>query len=164
MGAQLLLRRPALVAVAGGGDGGVRALALGSGGGRFNVSYACYAPVAAADRAVVEAAVEREPLSWETGSRPRYPWFVPPAPRSFGFQAIRDTAVDNPGLRPVPRVTAPYGALAATSAALPSGRILLAISPRRRRRRRIAGGLCGACGYDLRGNVSGVCPECGKAK
>jgi len=23
------------------------------------------------------------------------------------------------------------------------------------------GTLCGACGYDLTGNVSGVCPECG---
>jgi hypothetical protein len=30
------------------------------------------------------------------------------------------------------------------------------------RRRRIRGG-CGACGYDLTGNVSGVCPECGTA-
>lgn len=28
------------------------------------------------------------------------------------------------------------------------------------RARRIEG-LCGKCGYDLRGNVSGVCPECG---
>jgi hypothetical protein len=24
-------------------------------------------------------------------------------------------------------------------------------------------GLCLACGYDLTGNVSGVCPECGRA-
>ena len=30
----------------------------------------------------------------------------------------------------------------------------------RNRRRR---GLCVTCGYDLRGNVSGVCPECGQA-
>ena len=29
--------------------------------------------------------------------------------------------------------------------------------PAERRRR----GLCVACGYDLRGNVSGACPECG---
>jgi len=27
--------------------------------------------------------------------------------------------------------------------------------------RRELGGLCIACGYDLRGNVSGTCPECG---
>ena len=25
-------------------------------------------------------------------------------------------------------------------------------------------GLCSRCGYDLRGNVSGVCPECGTAR
>jgi hypothetical protein len=31
---------------------------------------------------------------------------------------------------------------------------------RRRRRRR---GVCVTCGYDLTGNVSGVCPECGTA-
>jgi hypothetical protein len=29
------------------------------------------------------------------------------------------------------------------------------------RRRAIARGLCGKCGYDLTGNTSGVCPECG---
>ena len=31
----------------------------------------------------------------------------------------------------------------------------------RRRRHRARHGLCLRCGYDLRGNVSGVCPECG---
>lgn len=30
------------------------------------------------------------------------------------------------------------------------------------RDRRIPAGHCQACGYDLRGNVSGICPECGK--
>jgi rubrerythrin len=29
------------------------------------------------------------------------------------------------------------------------------------RRERLARGQCGRCGYDLTGNVSGVCPECG---
>ena len=28
-------------------------------------------------------------------------------------------------------------------------------------RRRLQGGQCLRCGYDLTGNVSGVCPECG---
>jgi hypothetical protein len=32
----------------------------------------------------------------------------------------------------------------------------------RQRRRRT--GLCSRCGYDLTGNVSGVCPECGTPK
>jgi len=32
-----------------------------------------------------------------------------------------------------------------------------------RDRMRRAKGLCRNCGYDLTGNVSGVCPECGEA-
>jgi hypothetical protein len=45
--------------------------------------------------------------------------------------------------------------------------IIFAITPsawlldRRRRRRRYTNRPCLACGYDLTGNVSGVCPECG---
>jgi hypothetical protein len=35
--------------------------------------------------------------------------------------------------------------------------------PKRRRRRRILLGLCIHCSYDLTGNVSGKCPECGTA-
>jgi hypothetical protein len=34
--------------------------------------------------------------------------------------------------------------------------------PQDRTRERKAKGLCLRCGYDLRGNVSGVCPECGE--
>ena len=29
------------------------------------------------------------------------------------------------------------------------------------RQQRRAKGFCATCGYDLKGNVSGVCPECG---
>jgi hypothetical protein len=32
------------------------------------------------------------------------------------------------------------------------------------RRERRARGLCVRCGYDLTGNVSGVCPECGTTR
>lgn len=32
---------------------------------------------------------------------------------------------------------------------------------RRARLKRAAKGLCTRCGYSLRGNVSGICPECG---
>ncbi len=32
-----------------------------------------------------------------------------------------------------------------------------------RERRRVPAGHCWNCRYDLTGNVSGVCPECGKA-
>jgi hypothetical protein len=31
------------------------------------------------------------------------------------------------------------------------------------RRSRVEGGQCAACGYDLTGNSSGICPECGEA-
>ena len=36
--------------------------------------------------------------------------------------------------------------------------------PHELRRRRRAMGLCVGCGYDLTGNVSGVCPECGTSR
>ena len=41
--------------------------------------------------------------------------------------------------------------------------IALARSPGRRHRRRRKRGQCVKCGYDLTGNVSGVCSECGTA-
>ena len=41
-----------------------------------------------------------------------------------------------------------------------TGRVVGAVSGRRTRLRR-ARELCPTCGYDLTGNVSGVCPECG---
>lgn len=37
-----------------------------------------------------------------------------------------------------------------------------ALLPRYRAMRRHAGGRCCACGYDLKANVSGMCPECGE--
>lgn len=51
---------------------------------------------------------------------------------------------------------APHWLAAAFGAALPLVRII-------RHRRRPAPGYCPACGYDLTGNISGVCPECGTA-
>ncbi len=42
--------------------------------------------------------------------------------------------------------------------AWPVGSFVVGPVRRHRRRRR---GLCAACGYDLTGNTSGVCPECG---
>ena len=41
---------------------------------------------------------------------------------------------------------------------IPPGLLLALALARRRRKQR---GLCATCGYDLRGNTSGVCPECG---
>ena len=42
-------------------------------------------------------------------------------------------------------------------AILPSKRFIAGMTDRTRQRR----GLCQACSYDLQGNISGVCPECG---
>ena len=53
-------------------------------------------------------------------------------------------------------VCAPCWAPATLFAACP-----LAACVRLARRRRKNAGLCTACGYNLTGNVSGVCPECG---
>jgi cytochrome c553 len=53
----------------------------------------------------------------------------------------------------------PCWAVAAPLAALPLARGVRAWSRNRRKR----AGLCRRCHYNLRGNVSGVCPECGTA-
>ena len=50
----------------------------------------------------------------------------------------------------------PQWIVPAVFVALPAARI-----SRRSRRRRASGSACRGCGYDLTGNVSGVCPECG---
>ena len=53
----------------------------------------------------------------------------------------------------------PVWILVALFAAYPT--IAVIRSPARRRRSRMKRGLCLKCGYDLTGNESGVCPECG---
>src|SRR5437762_5664998 len=54
-------------------------------------------------------------------------------------------------------VTVPHWGLALPAAILPA----LSLVRWRRSRRRPHAGLCASCGYDLTGNVSDVCPECG---
>ena len=56
----------------------------------------------------------------------------------------------------------PYWLLAAAAAAPPALWLRGAGRHRRRERRRL--NRCVHCGYDLTGNVSGVCPECGKTR
>ena len=54
----------------------------------------------------------------------------------------------------------PYWAPAVALSLLPAAWLLRALAARRRRG---PGRHCAHCGYDLTGNVSGVCPECGNA-
>jgi hypothetical protein len=56
------------------------------------------------------------------------------------------------------RIVVPVWAVVLVTAALPAVRLW-----RRLRRGRFAPCHCRRCGYDLRGNESGVCPECGRA-
>jgi hypothetical protein len=60
-------------------------------------------------------------------------------------------------------IAAPYWAIEILAAILPVS-ALLRWRRRRRRANRLKQGLCAACGYNLRGNVSGVCPECGQRR
>lgn len=55
------------------------------------------------------------------------------------------------------------GVWALAFASIPVWVALLVSRRRRRLRARMTQGLCVYCGYNLTGNVSGVCPECGSA-
>jgi hypothetical protein len=83
---------------------------------------------------------------------------APPARWSFaGFEVRRPTMSHVSG----GSIRIPYLALVALTAAAGAaarGGVV------RRRRRRAANLVCSACGYDLTGNVSGVCPECGMTR
>jgi hypothetical protein len=104
-------------------------------------------------------------------------WDAPPASPSANWVRSPAIAYGNGGWRPhsltsrlgfdaanvhyptwaISGVLAPAWFLALVAAALPAAWVL-----RWRRRRRIRRpGLCRSCGYDLTGNLSGVCPECG---
>lgn len=58
------------------------------------------------------------------------------------------------------RAVAPLWSVGAATAAPPAW-AAMGLAARLRRRRRVRSGRCAGCRYDLTGNVSGVCPECG---
>jgi hypothetical protein len=69
------------------------------------------------------------------------------------------------GITSLVRLGQPWLSLAATAAAC----VGLAawswiLRPHEVRERRREHGVCVGCGYDLTGNVSGVCPECGEER
>ena len=72
-----------------------------------------------------------------------------------GVHYARETAAGGTGTT-VEVIALPHYLLTALALALPAARTLGALRSRRFRFGRYLD-----CGYDLRGNVSGVCPECG---
>ena len=57
----------------------------------------------------------------------------------------------------------PFGPFLGACVTVASGIAVADWVGERERRRRRRGGFCRHCGYNLRGNVSGTCPECGAA-
>jgi hypothetical protein len=89
----------------------------------------------------------------------------PPAPGEWLYWT---TDVNTLFTRPLPYYerTVFHGAVVLLFAALPAAWLLCWLVreiPRAMRDRKVAQGLCLSCSYDLTGNVSGVCPECGTA-
>jgi hypothetical protein len=78
-----------------------------------------------------------------------------PAPHRFAFRSGR---LKGGGGRWW-TVAIPLWSILVVTALLPAARVAGRL--RRGRRRRV--GLCVSCGYDLTGNKSGACPECGTA-
>jgi hypothetical protein len=86
---------------------------------------------------VVERAIARVPNAF----------YAPGRPPSYAYAAYVV-----PQWLPIALLTLP-----------PIIKLAIVLIRRLARRRRRGRGLCGRCGYDLRGNESGTCPECGTA-
>ncbi len=93
--------------------------------------------------------IEYGPYVWRT--RPRQ-YFA----HSAGFGYAHHTTVN----QEYRALKIPYWPLLLLFIAYPTIAFIRGPLPRWRRRRK---GLCLTCGYDLTGNVSGICPECGEA-
>ncbi|UCE61593.1 MAG: hypothetical protein JSU63_07550 [Phycisphaerales bacterium] len=118
---------------------GNRWLSVCAGGGRFSVHYT----------ATVDTSVEVEPAQ---------------SIRVAGFRLFRTTLLPPKIVREVQAQYMRYGASGPvwlTSLLLVTYPLIAYIRGPLRRWRRRRRGMCLSCGYDLTGNESGVCPECG---
>jgi len=111
------------------------------------------------------------PAGWEIRSAPASTdfrtarWENPAVEhRVFGYGVVVNRGTVGPTQQSARRgawrnfaLIIPYWPLVLTAAVLPA----VALLRIRRARARGRVGRCTACGYDLTGNVSGVCPECG---
>jgi hypothetical protein len=84
------------------------------------------------------------------------------APGWLGFAYERQKVHSTPYHYFETRITFPHWSIVIASLAVPAACMALALRGKRRARRQRSG-LCSRCDYDLTGNVSGVCPECGQA-
>ncbi len=131
---------------------GVRA---SSGGGGAGVSAYDYA--------------KDEPLTWSStpagGGGPHavefYPWAFNGAGFSVGFSRA-DGSKWGYGISHAAVLRVPYWFTFSAAVVAGSGLLLTGIRRAQRRIARLRGGLCLACGYDLRASP-GRCPECGAA-
>lgn len=79
----------------------------------------------------------------------------------IGFARLHQDVPVGPGASfSVRAIGVPHWLVAGSFAALPLGWLRRALKRRRARHRRAAG-QCLECGYNLTGNTSGTCPECG---
>jgi len=82
------------------------------------------------------------------------------ARREKALRRLKDFESKPVSLRPLVGYRVAHGAAAGWAAVLP---VAWAAREAYARRVRARVGCCQACGYDLTGNRSGVCPECGRA-
>jgi hypothetical protein len=112
--------------------------------------------------AICERAASKGSYRWS-----RLDWMAIPAPTSFWerrglyFRVAHEVPLSVNGPKAaIYYVGAPHWLLVFLTAVLPG--YLLATVVRRLRSR--GPGMCSSCGYNLTGNTSGVCPECGTPK
>jgi hypothetical protein len=116
--------------------------------------------------------LEVERYWWATGPTRRH---HPPPPGVFPWFSVEPVKLERSGAAlfadpdesvqtPViigHTVLLPQWAVLLATAVLPAWTFALRTGRRTRRWRRRRVGSCPSCGYDLTGNASGVCPECG---
>jgi hypothetical protein len=119
--------------------------------------------------------VPRRPLPrpqwrfWGIGSGVWIPGHVPPLPYIHERPHVSDSFIGwaKPPPAMVRELILPFWLVAVVTIPLPLAWLrprVIAIVQRVRRHRATsawAAGRCGSCGYNLTGNTSGVCPECG---
>lgn len=99
----------------------------------------------------------RHGLIWDSFGKPPWPRARLGQTNLLGFAHRRRRSAGPFGQLYDHRLIVPFWFPTCLAAVLP----LLALQRRQTSRRRKRQGRCVSCGYDLTGNMSGICPECG---